>query len=174
MVRHNNAKQSIFLISKLYTKIKTQDNKKYDTRKKKFLSLYGFASLNACGVWLASPVWMPSASDWLRQFECLRRLRVLWADARLGFNCSMFKVQSSNNFKQSQTISNNLKQLQTISNNLKQFETTSNHFKQSQTTSFTPSNTYPNPCKSVPCPCSDLWIPVSAYGRHRCRPSRGG
>ena len=78
---------------------------------------------------------MPSASDWLRQFECLRRLRVLWADARLSvqqFNVQQFKqIQTiSNHFKQHQTISNNLKQLQTISNNLKQRQTISNNLKQ--------------------------------------------
>ena len=131
--------------------------------------LIGFACLNACGVWLASPVWMPVA------FQRLRRLKVsvaspVWMPSAFEgfmgwrpFRVQLFNVQRSK-FKQLQTISNNFKQLQTISNNLKQIETTS----------FTPSNTYPNPCKSVPCPCSDLWIPVSAYGRHRCRPSRGG
>ena len=60
--------QSIFLISKMYAKIKTQDNKKYDTSEKKFFEFIwlrrlmcyarfngyavsmGFARFNGCAV----------------------------------------------------------------------------------------------------------------------------
>ena len=60
MVKHNNAMQSIFLISKMYAKIKTQDNKKYDTSEKKFFEfiwlrrLMGYARFNAFGVSMPS------------------------------------------------------------------------------------------------------------------------
>ena len=90
--------QSIFLISKMYAKIKTQDNKKYDTSEKKFFEFIwlrrlmgyarfngyavsmGFARFNGCAVSMGyARFWVFMAAPFLwaspvSRFECLWRL----------------------------------------------------------------------------------------------------